>query len=362
MIVNEIIIESARQAGRNDIDWLTWTASDEVQAAVNAWPTDRIPTDEWEAAYVAGRIEGRIERGHPIRWTTAPADYDFTGFGTVELAANVGELGGKVVRRVLCDPHHANYQEGRYGSGCHGVWKIDPVEDEHRAQERLAAERAAQQVRDETRTLGLAWLKDLSDADLETAREADEPLCVRYLTQRDARDEQAARQRLAEGLARAAEWARCRALVPDGCVLVDDGDEGGYDKVGEYTYRRPHRDSRVYYDVRAEAWTEDVAKARVNAQTERRGDSLGTLDVVVEQIEAKRLRVATAADVPPKPVLDRVGHSQLAEVRRVEVAGRVVWVGRERFGHEPLVLDERGRLVRARAVLAAVNNLLAGTV
>jgi hypothetical protein len=52
-------------------------------------------------------------------------------------------------------------------------------------------------------------------------------------------------------------------------------------------------------------------------------------------------------------VLERIGHAHYASIRRVEAAGRVVWVGRPTYG-ETLVLDEKGHLVRAKKVLEAI--------
>lgn len=52
-------------------------------------------------------------------YTTAPIDYDYTGFGTV----NEGPVGmtdkGKVVRKVTTFLSKTDYQRGRYGSGLH---------------------------------------------------------------------------------------------------------------------------------------------------------------------------------------------------------------------------------------------------
>lgn len=53
------LIAKAKEAGRTGLDWSRWTASDEVQAAIDAAPVYP-DTDALEAAYCEGRRELRI--------------------------------------------------------------------------------------------------------------------------------------------------------------------------------------------------------------------------------------------------------------------------------------------------------------
>lgn len=52
------------------------------------------------------------------RYTTAPEGYDSFGTFTVAVAGTT-KCGHKTYRRVLIDPVHVRWHEGRYGSGLH---------------------------------------------------------------------------------------------------------------------------------------------------------------------------------------------------------------------------------------------------
>ena len=67
-------------------------------------------------------------------FTTAEADYDYTGFSTVEISPRIGVTGSrgfeKVVRCVSVESgHYENYQCGRYGSGMHLVVDAEKIRD-----------------------------------------------------------------------------------------------------------------------------------------------------------------------------------------------------------------------------------------
>lgn len=341
------IINLAREAGASGVSWNDWTFSDEVQALIDAHdgPRGRL-IRECERAYNEGRHE-RLRKTWVTVWTTASEDYD--SFGT-ETVSRAGQWRGKELREVVVDPHHENYQRDRYGSGLHGSWREDPRVEERREEERRAEERAAHEVRETKRAGGLVWLASLSEAELDRVADGDQDnrIEAHCLGWTHVREEKKRRQELREKRERSQAWEKCRPMIPADCVLVDDGDEGGYSEAGGYAYRRPRRDARVFYEIRVVEVEQDAERSYVMHGR----DSLGSVADVAYQIESGRLRVAAPPDVPPKKVLDRIGHDQLKEIQRLEVGGRVVWVGRARFSYEQMILDDQGRLVRARAVVA----------
>jgi hypothetical protein len=135
-------------------------------------------------------------------------------------------------------------------------------------------------------------------------------------------------------------------MIPEACVIVEDGRRRG-------SIRAPVQRvaSRVYYNVSVIEVKQDATQSYVSCDTEVRGRcELGTLQDVCEDIAAGRCRVAQVGDVPPKAVLDRIGHSQLSTVLRLEIDGRLVWVGRRMFEYDPMVLNERGHIVTVKRV------------
>lgn len=342
------LVASAREAGASNRDWNDWCASDETQAAIDAHegPHGRL-VRECEAAFAEGRRE-HLRKSWIACWTTAPSDYDT--FGT-ETVADAGAWLGKALREVLIDPRHLTYQRDRYGSGCHGSWLEDPRVEEARYQAQRATEMAEQAARDAKRAEGLIWLAGLDDAELQRVAdgERDADLDTFGIGWTAVRDEKKRRAKEEAEVKRAGEWAALRPLIPEGCVLVDDGDEGSYSTEGGYAYRRPRRDACAYYGIRVVEIDQDVDRSYVSHS---KGHISGSLADVAYQLGNGRLRVAAPGDVPPEKVLDRIGHDRLKEIRRVEVQGRVVWVGRPRFSYEALILDENGRIVRAKAIVA----------
>lgn len=343
------LVALAREAGAADRSWNDWTASDEVQALIDAHegPRGRL-VRECERAYAEGRRE-RLRKTWTPCWTTAPVDYDT--FGT-ESVADAGEWLGKALREVLIDPLYLTYQRDRYGSGLHGSWLEDPRVEEARYRAQRVQELTEQATREANRAKGLAWLAGLDDAELGRVSDGgrDSDLDAFGIGWTAVRAEEKRRAQARIEIKRAEAWAALRPLIPDGCVLVDDGDEGGYSTdVGGYAFRRPRRDAAAYYGIGVTEIAQDVDRSYVN---HARGQ-LGSVADVAYQLGNGRLRVVAPGEVPPQKVLDRIGHDQLREIRRVEVHGRVVWVGRPRFSSAPLVLDEHGRVVRAKAVVAA---------
>jgi hypothetical protein len=344
----------ARAAGLAGRDWMAWTFDDAVQLYVDEHGSDAgfdSERDAWEAAYADGLMERRrTVEGWIERWTTAPAAYDC--FGTMELATE-GEWHGRVLRRVLMHPEHATYQSDRYASGLHGTSDRDPREIDREIDCKIAADRAEDARREAARAAATAWLASASESELAVALESDG--FPTGASRSDVRAELRRRAEARETQARETEYDRCRALVGAHEALVDDGAPARRSRWGVV----PSRPSRVYYGISVDEYPRDASRALVRAQG--RDGEVGVLRDVAGRLDEGTLRGARADDVPPEPVLRRIGHDRLADVRRIEVEGRVVWIGRPTFAAKELILDDRGRIVRARAVVAAVEALLLGT-
>lgn len=336
------LADMARAAGRAGEDWEAWTFSEAVQEVFNADMT--VDLKPVEAAYADGRREHRIVGGWRIAWTTAPEDYDTFGTETIEAC---GEWKGRQLRKVMAHPHHANYQFDRYGSGAHGTFDEDPRETDRKIQERIAREKAEDEARAAKRAQGLAWLAALGDTELEENSDPDQAL--RGISYQDVREEQQRRAKAKADAAQAAEWECCRALVPDGAILLDEGTEYT-PAVSKYQRGFPGKPTHVHYRIRlTNDWAKDAEKADV---TDEGGGHAGSLALVAHWIEIGRFRVVGETEVPPRPVVDRIGHERLKEIKRIEAEGRTVWVGESASFGPRLVLDEKGRIVRARKVLA----------
>jgi hypothetical protein len=351
-----LAIELVRALAQSGMAWDEITFRDDLEALIGqhveaGGPRGRL-IRQCEAAYTEGHRE-HLRKTWVTRWTTAPSDYDWFGTATV---ADAGTWCGKPLREVLIDPHELRGQEERYGSGLHGSWAEDPNVEEARAQARYATEQAERAAREAKQAEGIAWLSTLSETELDRVTDGDMDDCLdRYgigwtavRAERDKRAQARAERKRSEA------WAHCRPLIPDDCALVDDGDPGGYYEACGFGYRRPRRDARVYYGIRVVEVERDAERSYVQHSGR---DSLGSVADVAHMLGNGRLRVAQPSEVPPQKVLDRIGHDQLGEIKRLDVAGRVVWVGRARFSYEPLILDENGRIVRAKAVKDAVANL-----
>jgi hypothetical protein len=269
----------------------------------------------------------------------------YDSFGTTSEPA--GDWRGKELRKVLINPGFVGFHEGRYGSGLHGCWAADPRIEERELKERSARWRADDERRAAARAAGLEWLTSVTDAELEALKSED--VEAHGIGSADLRAELERRRSARADAERRATWERCRALVPDGAILVDDGSPPVRGSWGGTVM--PGREPHVYYNVRVwEHWQKDADLAGVTTESR---ESVGTLAMVAEWLASGRLRIVAADDVPPAPVTARIGHAVYRDIRRVQVGDRVVWVGRARFASEFLVLDERGRIVRSKAVRAA---------
>lgn len=340
------LVEAARAAGAAGQRWHNWVMSDEVQDVIVA--RDHWSEDEQQAiekAFEAGAREVAVASGR-ILWTTAPKDYD-TG-EAIELEV-VGDYFGKPLRKIAIDPAGYAYQTGRYASGTYGVWDKDPIAEDQRYREEARvrdAERAAHEAKHQA---AREWLRTASAEEL-----ADEDLCwERGATHTDVRAERERRHEQAVGEERAGDWGRVAALLPEGATLID---EGAYIPSPMVGLRPVHRAATVYYDVHiVHGYPDDVDHARLEHAVGRRGRGPMplALSIAVDLLAKGQLRVAGAGEVPPYPVVERIGVDKWKGIRRVEVAGRVVWVGRATFGSEDLVLDAEGKLVRAKKIADA---------
>lgn len=339
----------ARTAGASGQSWTQFQYCDAVQDYVCEHDATDADLTAWRAAFDAGEAEYLAAQGWVSRWTTAPADYDCFGTTTAE---QCGDWHGKSLRRILCHPHHAGYQASRNSSGMHPTWDEDPRIEERAASERAERWKADDAARADRRTAGLAWLAASSEAEIEDAEDRDE-VESRGLTYQELRDELQRRKISAIAAERAVVWTRCRAAFQDGAILVDNGTPGFR---GTYGWISGHP-THIYYDARVTEHYAHPGDAEHATVVAAGIDSTraGSLAYVADWIASGRMWIVSPDDVPPEPVVRRIGHECWKEIRRVEVAGRTVWVGRARGAYELLVLDERGRIVRAKAVLSAVN-------
>ena len=342
------LADMAREAGRAGQSWSAWTGSDEVQAIVNSDSyAYELDSDKIESAYCEGRRDWRVaSEGWRVAWTTAQADYDT---GETEHVEDCGDYHGKKLRLVIIHPRNWVYQTSRYGSGLHPAWEKDPRAEDARVKAEQAERDARRAEYDAKRKAGLEWLAtapapDVVDDDNFDLWES------KGLTYQDIRAERTRRQENVAATARDAEWSRCAALVSEGATIVDDGSPGMRGKYGWIPGRPTHVWHKVYV---VKGWQKDAGADQAEVRSEKLGDSPGSLLLVADYLTSGRLRIAGPEEkVPPSAVLERIGHEHLKAIRRVDVGGRVVWVGRRTFG-ETMVLDENGRIVRAKKIVEA---------
>lgn len=335
----------ARAAGKAGVSYSEWSSTDAVFDAVSALDAAnvRFDTRKIEAAFCDGRREYRLSGGWRSIWTTAPEAYD--QFGT-ETAEDCGEWHGRKLRRVIADPHHADYQAARYGSGGHRADYEDPRVEEALYQAKAAREKAEREEHAARREAGLAWLLTADDSLVEGDGDAfDDELRARGLRWEDGRNEKKRRAAAKKAAERAATWARCRAAFDDGATLVDPGSEGHRGHYGWVKGRDPY----VWRAVKVEphwSYADDAEQAIVLGEG---NDNAGTLASVADRLAKGELRIAGPKEhFPPRAVVQRLG-VPFTEVFRADVDGRVVWVGRVGIG-ECLVLDDKGHVVRTKTV------------
>ena len=280
-----------------------------------------------------------MREGWNILWTTAPEAYD--SFGTHALE-HCGEWRGRPLRRIMTDPRHTEYQIARNHSGLHPSFTEDPRIKDAEVAARLERERADQAVRAARREEGLAWITTATDLELD-----DYDVIEQHgLRTEDARAEKERRRLVKEAEEQAAEWARCAAIVPVGCTLIDEG------------YRSLHgvRPPHVWHDVKIVPGWPAGDPDRASVVGEGRDDA-GSLLLIAEWISKGWLRIAAPNEViPPRGVLKRFGYDELHRITCVIIGDRTMWVGRHMFG-DPMVLDDAGWIVRSRKLREAALRL-----
>ena len=341
----EDLIALARAAGRRGVAWSDWP--DELTEE-QIDEICRTHTSDLEAAHLEGRREYLIaDKGWHLVWTTAPEAYDTCGTFAVE---GPFEWERRQLRRVAVDPGRAAYQIDRYASGCHYARAEDPREVDRRIREELSRARVEKAMRGFRAAAGAAWLASLSDEELENydKNERDELLRGFGLTWEQHRHVLGMREDERKWRATAAKWARCRALVPDGATLIDEGTSGAH---GTYGWI-PGRKKDAWRSIKVEphyGYPDDADEARVVGEGPMlAGTYIGSLAHVAALIAKGEMRLARPDEhVPPRKVVERI-RCTWDEVLRVETGGRVVWVA-SRFG-EMFVLDDGAHHVRAKKV------------
>jgi hypothetical protein len=337
------VIDAARAAGAAGETWYQFQVDDALQRWIDEVGRDGYDSGirHIEAAFEAGAAEQRKLNGWVERFTTAPADYDT--FGTLHLR-DAGDWNGKALRVVIIDPVHLNFQEMRYGSGLHGSWVEDPREVERARKEAFTRRIAEQKADEERRSSGLKWLRTATEDEIRDAHTVDE-LNPRGLQWSDAKAELERRKQEIEDLDRERRLARCREIVKDGMNIVEPRREPQRvdDILGGYVTKR--RESRVYYSIRI-GYGNDPEEIQVSADG---GEGPGTLADVARAIDSGEYQIG-GDDLPPRPVLDRIGHSRLRDVTSHCIADQTVWVGAAIFA-SPMVLNEKGHKVRKKSVV-----------
>lgn len=348
---NAALIEAARKAGAEGVSFSDFASLDSTIEAATSLDPEALDVPALEVAHAEGVREYRAKTWVSC-WTTASERYDHFGTHTVE---GPFSWEGKELRRVLMHPNYADQQRARYWSGLCGDWDEDPREVERKIREELSCARIEKFVRGVRAACGAAWLASLSDHELKhyDEDERDELLRCFGLDRDHPREERERRAALREASERAAEWARCRVLVPDGATLIDEGTPGFRGTYG-WIAGRPKDAWRLVKVEPHYAYKDDAEQARVVGEGPTpAGTYVGSLAYVAGRIEAGEMRLARPDEhVPPRAVVDRIGRP-FDEVLRVEEGGRVVWVGRPTFATEPMVLDDDAKIVRSKKVREA---------
>lgn len=338
------LLQAAREAGASGKSWHDWSMSDEAQDEFAKVDLTREQQDAIEAAFAEG-ARGHLSATGKVVWTTAPKDYD--GGTTVELEV-LGDYHGRPLRKVAMASEDFDWQTGRYASGTYGEWDTDPREEDRRVREAGEKHKAEMAAVDARRQAGRDWLRTATAAEL-----ADEDLAwEKGATWKDVREEKQRRHEEAAGAARSEGWAKVNSTIVEGATYIDDGGVIHAEVAG---LRPVVRHARIYYDVRIQhGWPDDVDHAKITAANERgRGtDEVADVPTFMKWIEKGWVH-PPSGDVPPQAVAARIGYDRWKDIVRVEVGKKTVWIGRATFGGENLILDENGRLVRAKKTVEA---------
>ncbi len=339
------LVELARAAGRKGTEWLSFTWSDEAQALIDTIYGD---VDAAESAWTEGRREHRIkDLGWVVFFTTAPDDYDTLGTETIETC---GDWKGKHLRKVLSHPHHTEYQKDRYASGINGSWDVDPrvTEEAERIKRETWAREDAERVT--KRTAALARLQAMTDEELESLDD-DAAGAFNY---EDLRAEKIKRAKAKVEEIRESCWEEATTLIPEGVTLLDEGLPGFRGVYGWIAGQPTHVHYSIVYE---DAYTRDVDKAYFHGQGVRDKGGIG-LSIAVEWLRAGRLKIVKPDEVPPQKVVERIGHDNVKKIQRHAMSNRVVWTGAANSWSPLLILDENGRIVRAKKVLEELQGVI----
>lgn len=350
---NAALIEAARKAGAEGMSFSEFSSLDSTIEAATSLDPEALDVPALEVAHAEGVREYRAKTWVSC-WTTASERYDNFGTATVE---GPYAWRGKELRRVIMHPAHANQQRARYASGLCGDWDEDPRIEEGRIRERIKHERQERDALAKRREDGLLWLSTLSDDEVigwDAAPDRDGELVSRCLTWSDHKAEEKKRRAARAAAERAAEWARCRALVPDGATLIDEGTPGFH---GTYGWV-PGRPKDAWRSIKVEphyAYKDDAEQARVVGEGPTpAGTYVGSLAYVACLIEKGKMRLARPDEhVPPRKVVERIGCAW-DDVLRFEVpGGGHVWLGRPIGSVESMVLDDDAKVVRSKKIREA---------
>lgn len=336
------LCERARELASKGADWNRVLFDDAVNNAYSLLSrSGELDKDKLESAFVEGRREFRVSKNWVVVWTSATDEYD--QFDTEELECCVWH--NQPLRKVLVHPEHVVYHRSRYMSGA-SIWEEDPREIERKIHEKLALSRAEDEAKKQVREAGLSWIASV-DLNYSDEDAFDVVLRSHGLVWTDVRAEKKRRQDVQEAADRLVEWERCRATFANGCTIVDPGKDAQRGTYGPI----PGRDCAIYRNVRVVPhWKDNADEARVETDT---GEFVGLLRRVADRLASGEYRVAAEGEqLLPAAVMKRLRRPRLDQIVRVEVEGRVVWVGRESY-LEIVVLDERGRVVRKNSIVQA---------
>jgi hypothetical protein len=344
------LTDLALEVGRAGISWNAFCFRDDVGQLCDTADND---IEAAQASWEQGDREHRQAHGWLVCWTTAPDCYDTFGTETIETC---GEWKGRELRRVLMNPDHSDYQRDRYGSGLHGSWEQDPRVEEARLAEQAARWKAEDEAKATKRAEDLRHVQSLSDeafdkffAEFHDADNRDDPLPI-SLSQADMRKEGDRRREVKRAESLRVQWEKCVALVPEGCTILDNGTEGFR---GIYGWIKGV-DPRVLYRVKiVPHWHKDKAGDPDEATVESDGHLDGpSLKYTADRIEKGRYQIVSESDVPPRPVAERFGMENVKKIKKVEIGTRTVWISQKNAWSDIEVLDEKGRIVRAKKIRA----------
>jgi hypothetical protein len=265
-------------------------------------------------------------------------------YGSKELRV-VGEWRGGIVRMVEVRDDLLEGQEARYVSGAHGTWDYDPIETDERAARQREAWAARANADEQRRKDGLAWLRSLSDTEIEALRNGEsEALESRGLGYRDTRDEALRRLNEIAAERRERQFVACMEVMRGVRVLYEPGYRGSFGP--------SQVAAKIHYDVTVYVVDRDADRSEVWGYDCRgRREVLGELELIAALVDDRDWTVIDPDDAIPREVLRRVEWRDPDRVTCLEVEGRTCYVCQNPTGR--FVLDDRGHKVRKRSIVEA---------